>query len=77
MSQPTLSEQEIIRREKLIKLREAGIDPYPAPLYPVTHYSADIKDAYTEETKEQFSSLCLAGRIMSMNDKGKVFFIKI
>ena len=49
MSQPTLSEQEIIRREKLIKLREAGIDPYPAPLYPVTHYSADIKDAYTEE----------------------------
>jgi lysyl-tRNA synthetase class 2 len=77
MSQPTLSEQEIIRREKLIKLREAGIDPYPAPLYPVTHYSADIKEAYTEETKEQFSSLCLAGRIMSMNDKGKVFFIKI
>lgn len=77
MSQPHLSEQEIIRREKLIKLREAGIDPYPAPLYPVTHYSADIKEAYTEETKEQFSSLCLAGRIMSINDKGKVFFIKI
>ena len=77
MSQPTLSEQEIIRREKLNKLREAGIDPYPAPLYPVTHYSSDIKDVYTEETKEQFSSLCMAGRIMSMNDKGKVFFIKI
>ncbi len=77
MSQTHLSEQELIRREKLIKLQEAGINPYPAPLYPVTHYSIDIKDHYTEETKEQFASLCVAGRIMSINDKGKVFFIKI
>ncbi len=30
-----LSEQEVIRREKLTKLREMGIDPYPAALYPV------------------------------------------
>ena len=77
MSQSHLSEQELIRREKLAKLQEAGIDAYPAPLYPVTHYSADIKDNYTEETKEQFASVCVAGRIMSINDKGKVFFIKI
>lgn len=77
MSQSHLSEQELIRREKLAKLQEAGIDAYPAPLYPVTHYSADIKDHYTEETKEQFTSVCVAGRIMSINDKGKVFFIKI
>lgn len=72
-----LSEQEIIRREKLAKLQEAGIDPYPAPLYPVSHFSADIKQNYTEENKEQFASVCVAGRIMSINDKGKVFFIKI
>jgi lysyl-tRNA synthetase class 2 len=77
MSQLHLSEQEIIRREKLAKLQEAGIDPYPAPLYPVTHYSADIKEHYTEETKDHFASVCVAGRIMSINDKGKVFFIKI
>lgn len=77
MSQTHLSEQELIRREKLVKLQEAGIDPYPASLYPVTHHSIDIKDHYTEETKEQFVSLCVAGRIMSINDKGKVFFIKI
>ena len=31
-----LSEQEIIRREKLNKLREYGLDPYPAALFPVT-----------------------------------------
>ena len=76
MSQ-SLSEQEIIRREKLAALEAAGINPYPAPLYPITHYSTDIKDHYTEETKEQFASVCVAGRIMSVNDKGKVLFIKI
>jgi lysyl-tRNA synthetase class 2 len=77
MSQTHLSEQELIRREKLVKLREAGIDPYPAALYPVTHYSLDIKSRYSEETKDRFTNLCLAGRIMSINDKGKVFFLKI
>ncbi len=75
--QITLSEQEIIRREKLSRLQEAGIDPYPAALYPVSHYSADIKSSFTEATKEQFEHVCVAGRIVSINDKGKVFFIKI
>lgn len=72
-----LSEQEIIRRDKLKQLQELGINPYPAPLYPVTHYSADIKDAFSEENAAGFSNVCVAGRIMSINDKGKVFFIKI
>jgi lysyl-tRNA synthetase class 2 len=77
MSNQHLSEQEIIRREKMAKLQQAGVDPYPAPLYPVSHFSANIKQAFAEETKEQFASVCVAGRIMSINDKGKVFFIKI
>lgn len=77
MSQAHLSEQELIRREKLTKLQEAGIDPFPAPLYPVTHYSTDIKEQFTEEIKESFANVCVAGRVMSINDKGKVFFIKI
>ena len=72
-----LSEQEIIRREKLQALEAAGIDAYPAPLYPVTHLSQDIKAHFTEETKEQFAAVCVAGRIMSVNDKGKVLFVKI
>ena len=72
-----LSEQEIIRREKLAKLKAASIEPYPAALYPVTHYSADIKANFTEENKSAFEQVCVAGRIMSINDKGKVFFIKI
>ncbi len=72
-----LSEQELIRREKLQKLNEQGIDAYPAPLFPVSHYSTDIKEQFTEETKEQFAQVCVAGRVMSIGDKGKVLFIKI
>ncbi|HEY8388342.1 MAG TPA: lysine--tRNA ligase [Parasegetibacter sp.] len=72
-----LSEQEIIRREKLQELQNLGIDPYPAALYPVTHYSEDIKSGYTEEEKSRYENVAVAGRIMSLNDKGKVFFIKI
>jgi len=68
-----LSEQEIIRREKLKELQALGIDPYPAALYPVSHYSADIKQNFSEETKDAFADVCVAGRIMSTNDKGKVF----
>ena len=77
MSQPHLSEQEIIRREKLQAMQSAGVDPFPAALYPVTHYSTDIKEGFTEETAANFAAVCVAGRIMSINDKGKVFFIKI
>ncbi len=72
-----LSEQEGVRREKLHNLEQKGIDAYPAALYPVSHYSADIKQQFSEENKEQFAQVTVAGRIMSINDKGKVFFIKI
>lgn len=71
------SEQELQRRQKLDELRKLGIDPYPAPLFPITHFSTDIKDGFTEETKDQFADVSMAGRIMSLNDKGKVLFIKI
>ena len=72
----SLSEQEIIRREKLAHLQSIGIDPYPAPLYPVSHYSEDAKKQYADNNNEAFD-VVVAGRIMSINDKGKVFFIKI
>jgi lysyl-tRNA synthetase class 2 len=72
-----LSEQEIIRREKLKQLQEAGIDPYPAAAYPVSHYSTEIKDGFSEETKDNYTNVCVAGRIMTLMPKGKVFFIKI
>jgi len=69
-----LSEQEIIRREKLAELGKLGIDAYPAPLFPVTHYSTAIKSGYNEHTKDEYQEVCVAGRIMSIRDMGKACF---
>ncbi|SFN72111.1 lysyl-tRNA synthetase, class II [Chitinophaga sp. YR627] len=72
-----LSEQEIIRREKLQELEKLGINPYPAEKYPVNNTAANIKALYTEETKDQFQDVCLAGRIMAVRDMGKAAFVKL
>ncbi|MEZ2441889.1 lysine--tRNA ligase [Chitinophaga sp. RCC_12] len=72
-----LSEQEIIRREKLQELHNLGIDPYPAAEYPVNDTSVNIKANYSEETKEQFQAVCLAGRVMNKRDMGKASFVQI
>ncbi len=70
-----LSEQELIRRNKLSELEALNIDPYPAPLYEVTHFSASIKAEYKgEENKDDFKAVRLAGRIMSIRDMGKASF---
>lgn len=75
MNLPHLSEQEIIRREKLKELQQLGIDPYPAPLYPVNTSSVYIKDHFKgEENKADFENVCIAGRIMSIRDMGKASF---
>ena len=49
MSTQHLSEQEIIRREKLTELNKLGIDAYPAALYPVNTTAAYIKEHYKGE----------------------------
>jgi lysyl-tRNA synthetase, class II len=77
MQTPHLSEQELIRREKLAQLKALGIDPYPAPLYPVDSYSSVIKSTFTDDTKTHFEDVCLAGRIMSMRDMGKASFAEL
>jgi lysyl-tRNA synthetase class 2 len=70
-----LSEQEIIRREKLTELQKLGIDPYPAALYPVSTTAAFIKEHYRgDENKADFEKVCLAGRIMGIRDMGKASF---
>lgn len=69
-----LSEQEVIRREKLEELKKLRIDPYPAALFPVNDTAKHIKENYTEETKEQFQEVSLAGRIMSIRIMGKASF---
>ena len=67
-----LSEQEIVRREKLTKLRELGINPYPANLYPVDQNSKQIKENYEEGKK-----VIIAGRLMRKKIQGKASFAEI
>lgn len=75
MQTTTLSEQEIIRREKKKELESLGINPYPAALYPVSITAQTIHAEYQgEENKHLFSDVCVAGRLMSIRDMGKANF---
>ena len=67
-----LSEQEIIRREKLNKLREYGINPYPAALFTI---STDTTKIISDFKENQFVSI--AGRLMSRRIQGKASFAEI
>jgi len=67
-----LSEQEVVRREKLTKLREMGINPYPANLYPIDTTSAGIIKDYEEGKK-----VVIAGRLMSRRIQGKASFAEL
>lgn len=67
-----LSEQEIVRREKLEKLRALGINPYPAPLYPVDTTSKQVAETYVEGKQ-----VVLAGRLMSRRIQGKASFAEL
>ena len=67
-----LSEQELVRREKLSKLRSLGINPYPADLFAVTHSSQSIKSNYNENEK-----VVIAGRLMRKKIQGKAAFTEI
>ena len=72
MSYLELSDQEIQRRETLTKLRELGINPYPAELYPVSDFSNEIKSNFNEGKQ-----VCLAGRMMSQRIMGKASFAEL
>ncbi|GGW68366.1 lysyl-tRNA synthetase class II [Winogradskyella epiphytica] len=67
-----LSEQELVRRQKLDKLRALGINPYPADLFPVDHTSKQIKSNY-----EDGKQVVIAGRLMAINIQGKASFAQL
>ena len=64
-----LSEQEVVRRDKLTKLRDLGINPYPADLFPVDANSKEIKENFVEGKQ-----VIVAGRLMVINIQGKASF---
>tara|TARA_R110002072_G_scaffold175538_1_gene331352 strand:- start:9505 stop:11190 length:1686 start_codon:yes stop_codon:yes gene_type:complete len=67
-----LSEQELVRREKLTQLRAMNINPYPAALFPVDHTSNKIKNQFEEGKK-----VVIAGRLMSRRIQGKASFAEL
>ncbi len=72
-----LSEQESVRRNNLQKIRDLGIEPYPAALYPVNTFAMDIKSDFKDEEAAQYTEVCLAGRLMSTRVMGKAAFAEL
>lgn len=78
MNTSNLSEQEIIRRDKLAEIAALGIDAYPAALYPVNTTAVYIKENYKEGVNNaEFAEVCIAGRLMSRRDMGKASFASL
>lgn len=71
-----LSDQEVIRRQKLEEFAALGIDPYPAAMFEVNTTSEEILKNYND-TEKNFTDVKIAGRIMVINSKGKATFAKI
>ncbi|MBS1520416.1 MAG: lysine--tRNA ligase [Bacteroidetes bacterium] len=71
-----LSEQEILRREKLNQLRALGINPYPPEEFKVTATAQDILENF-EKFPETYKQVTIAGRIMSFNVMGSASFAKL
>lgn len=76
MSIQEFSEQEILRRESLAKLRELGIDPYPAAMFPVNATAGEIAKGYDAE-KGNFAEVVIAGRMMSRRIMGSASFFEL
>ncbi len=72
-----LSEQEVIRRENLQKIIDTGIDPYPGAEYHISHYATDIKSSFTEDNKDDFQKVSIAGRLMMKRIMGKASFAEL
>ena len=68
----SLSEQEIIRREKLEKLTQMGINAFPAEEYTITDSTQSIKEGFEEGKKVK-----IAGRLISRRIQGKASFAEL
>jgi lysyl-tRNA synthetase class 2 len=71
-----LSEQELLRRQKLNELKALGIDAYPAEEFKVNASAADIRKNYDRD-KLNYKDISIAGRLMSVRDMGKACFAVI
>jgi len=76
-TQENLTDQLVVRREKMTNLKERGIDPFGSR-YVRTHYSSELHETYEEKTKDELHdegiSVSVAGRLMTKRGKGKAGF---
>ena len=72
---PKLSEQEIIRRQKLQGLIDAGQNPYEITRYDVTHHSKEIIDNFVDDAEPQ--EVSIAGRMTARRVMGKASFASL
>jgi lysyl-tRNA synthetase class 2 len=73
------TEQELIRREKLAKLRELGIEPYFSKFIPSIGNEI-LHEKYSDVSKEELNEnhtldYSISGRVMMIRDQGKAKFI--
>ncbi len=71
-----LSEQEIVRRNSLSRLRELGIEPYPADEFVVDAWSDEAKANFSDTDSEP-RQVRMAGRVMSRRIMGKASFMEL
>lgn len=71
-----LSEQEIVRRENLQKIIDAGVNPFPAEMFEKNTTTAAIKKGYDAE-ENNFQDIVIAGRLMQKRIMGKASFAEL
>ena len=71
-----LSEQEIVRRNSLNRLREMGIEAYPAEEFVVDAWSEEVKANFSDDEAEP-RQVRMAGRVMSRRIMGKASFMEL
>lgn len=80
MENQRLTEQEIVRRNKMQNLIDKGIDPFGSR-YDRTATTKSIKEAYLDKTREELEEMHetvkIAGRIMTKRRQGKIGFMHI
>src|SRR5688500_3135388 len=69
-----LSEQELVRRQKLEEIKTLGINPYPSELFEVNITTRQIREEFEESKKDAFQQVSIAGRLMSNRIMGKAAF---
>lgn len=71
-----LNDIQIQRRESLSKLRELGINPYPADVYAKDFSSTEIAEQFDNEPAK-FENISFAGRMMRRRIMGKASFAEL